>query len=209
MRPFVSLINCGVQGQGASCPFTEEIEASRGFRNLPKVTQVAGGGARVQARAAWAQSVHRLPSCTPASESGLGRGQASFFPAQLRGARQAREGICPQDGRGPWNRRVWSPCVLGRSTVVMLVVGQAEQVSRTGGPLCASVCLSHLHCIYPVPLGRAQECRGELQPGLGSGPSPPLPVLHGLAGKLPFPNLDSPGGGGAEASSCFYSESES
>lgn len=39
--------------------------------------------------------------------------------------------------------------------------------------------------------------------------SPPLPVLQGLAGKLPFPNLDSPGGGGAEASSCFYSESES
>lgn len=58
------------------------------------------------------------------------------------------------------------------------------------------------YTISPILLRRAQECRGEVWPGLG-------PVLHGLAEKPPFLSLDLTAGRGAKASGWFYFESPS
>lgn len=74
----------------------------------------------------------------------------------------------------------------------MLLAGQAKQVLRAGGQLCASVSLHHPHCVSSMLLRRAQACRGAVWPGLQPGTSPPFPVLLRPAGKPPFPSLDLP-----------------
>lgn len=74
----------------------------------------------------------------------------------------------------------------------MLLAGQAKQVLRDGGQLCASVSLRHPHCVSSMLLRRAQACRGAVWPGLQPGPSPPFRVLLRPAGKPPFPSLDLP-----------------
>lgn len=165
----------------------------RGFRNVPKITELANGEDGGQAQAAWGpgSTLHHIQCCTPNSRLGPWKSQCPSFhsPTLETEAGYFLESICPQGRRGPLNSRVWSPCVPVRSMTVHFQ-GQSRWLGRQSwSPELEGSCLPQFTCftctVYLLCFLEGHRCRGQVWLGLRPRPSPIFLCSTGWLGSPP------------------------